>query len=356
MKYDYWLDNTGLSNAKKRALIKEFGTAENVYCQKTEEYRKIAGWKDTDTKKIKEAKESKRIERMWENMEQAGIQFLSQCEKNYPEKLKKIRQPPFGLYYIGGLPKEEKVAAIIGARRCSEYGYYMAKKLGEALAGNGISVISGMAEGIDAAGHKGALQGEGKTYGVLGCGVDICYPAQNRELYETLQKAGGVLSELPPGTPPKPYFFPMRNRMISGLADIVIVVEAKRKSGSLITVDYALEQGKEIYAVPGRATDALSYGCNNLIHQGAGIVLSVEEFLEELEIVKIVRQKKHKNRELCLAKEESLVYSCLSVEPKEVEQILRETSLDLSSVAGILFRLQTMGVVKESFRRYYIEE
>lgn len=356
MNYEYWLDNTGLSCGKKRALMEEFKTAKNVYRQNPKEYKKISGWEDADTDRIEAAKKNERLQRQWEAIEKSDLHFCSQYDDAYPERLKEIYNPPFALYYRGNLPPTGASAAIVGARRCSEYGHYMAKKLGEALGKNGIFVISGMAEGIDAAGHSGALEGGGATYGVLGCGPDICYPKQNERLYQKLLAAGGVLSELPPGTRPKPYFFPMRNRIISGLADTVIVVEAKKKSGSLITADYALEQGKEIYALPGRATDALSYGCNDLIRQGAGIILSVEEFLEELPIVRIQRQKIDKKQKLCLAKEESLVYSCLSVEAKSMEQIVEETSLEISAAAGALLRLQAMGIVKESFRNFYIEE
>lgn len=356
MNYEYWLDNTGLSCGKKRALMEEFKTAKNVYRQNPKEYKKISGWKDMDTDRIETAKKNERLQRQWEAIEKSDLHFCSQYDDAYPERLKEIYNPPFALYYRGNLPPAGASAAIVGARRCSEYGHYMAKKLGEALGKNGIFVISGMAEGIDAAGHSGALEGGGTTYGVLGCGPDICYPKQNERLYQKLLAAGGVLSELPPGTRPKPYFFPMRNRIISGLADIVIVVEAKKKSGSLITADYALEQGKEVYALPGRATDALSYGCNDLIRQGAGIILSVEEFLEELPIVRIQRQKIDKKQKLCLAKEESLVYSCLSVEAKSMEQIVEETSLEISAASGALLRLQAMGIVKESFRNFYIEE
>lgn len=356
MNYQYWLDNTGLSNGKKRALMEEFGTAENIYHQNPKAYKKIPDWKETDTERIETAKKNKKLQKQWEEIETSDIHFCSQYDADYPKRLKGIHNPPFALYYLGNLPSEGPSAAIVGARRCSEYGYYMAKKLGEALGKNGISVISGMAEGIDAAGHLGALKGNGATYGILGCGPDICYPKQNERLYQNLQTTGGVLTELPPGTQPKPYFFPLRNRIISGLADIVIVVEAKKKSGSLITVDHALEQGKEVYALPGRATDALSYGCNNLIRQGAGMILSVEEFLAELDIVRIQRQKIDKKQKLCLAKEESLVYSCLSVEAKSMEQIVEETSLDISAAAGALLRLQTMGIIKESFRNFYIEE
>ena len=177
----------------------------------------------------------------------------------------------------------------------------MARKLGEALGRNRIPVISGLAEGIDAAGQAGAIKGGGETYAVLGCGVDICYPKQNAALYETIRQQGGILSELPPKTTPKPYYFPARNRIISGLAEVVVIAEAKKKSGSLITAEHALEQGKDIYVFPGRTTDALSYGCNALIQQGAGIILSVEEFLKQLPYNATQSLQMGKNKKQCLA-------------------------------------------------------
>jgi len=232
----------------------------------------------------------------------------------------------------------------------------MARKLGEALGRNRIPVISGLAEGIDAAGQAGAIKGGGETYAVLGCGVDICYPKQNAALYETIRQQGGILSELPPKTTPKPYYFPARNRIISGLAEVVVIAEAKKKSGSLITAEHALEQGKDIYVFPGRTTDALSYGCNALIQQGAGIILSVEEFLKQLPYNATQSLQMGKNKKQCLAKEESLVYSCLSMEPKNIEKIAEETGLGISATAGILLGLLAKGLVFESFRNYYIEE
>ena len=360
MKYEYWLDTAVLSNEKKYALTNLFDRAENIYRQNEAGYmnlcEKIPGWTKEDTERLLRSKKEGEPEQMWEELHRKGIRFVSRQEEYYPSKLKEIANPPYGIYYIGKLPGEGMSAAIVGARRCSEYGYYMGKKIAEALAGCGIQIISGMAEGIDAAGHLGALQGGGETYGILGCGVDVCYPKKNQKLYEDLKKNGGVLSEFLPGTTPKPCFFPMRNRIISGLADLLIVVEAKKKSGALITVDHALEQGREVYAVPGRATDALSYGCNYLIRQGAGLILSVEDLLAELETEQNRKGKNKKIKKLRLAKEESLVYSCLSVEPKSMEQIIAETSLEISTVAGVLLRLQTRGIIRESFRNYYIEE
>lgn len=211
------------------------------------------------------------------------IRSLKRRDREYPGRLREIPGAPAELYLLGRLPEEDRPAvAIIGARDCSEYGRYVASGLGAALARNGIQVISGMARGIDGIGQEAALDAGGSSFAVLGSGVDVCYPAGNRRLYEKLKSRGGILSEYPPGTPPLSHHFPPRNRIVSGLADVVVVVEAREKSGTLITVDMALEQGREVYVVPGRVTDPLSVGCNRLLKLGAGLLLDLGEFLEEV--------------------------------------------------------------------------
>ena len=179
-------------------------------------------------------------------------------QEGYPERLMPFADMPSRLFVRGALPADEqKTAAIVGARICTAYGKSQAAFFAQVLAANGVAVISGLACGIDAAAHEGALRGKGKTFAVLGCGVDICYPKQNYPLMRRmLENGGGVLSEFPPGAEPLPWHFPIRNRVISALADVVLVIEAKEKSGSLITADYALEQGKTVFALPGRTTDA----------------------------------------------------------------------------------------------------
>ena len=220
-------------------------------------------------------------ERIEEGLMLSGIGFVSALEKEFPEKLREIPDPPFGIYYKGSMPSEEQpAAAIIGARLASGYGREQARRFGRQIGARGIAVISGMARGIDGIAQKAALDAGGKSYAVLGCGVDICYPEENRELYEQLQQEGGVLSEYPPGMQPVAKLFPPRNRIISGLSDLVLVIEARKKSGTLITVDMALEQGREVYALPGRVSDALSDGCNRLIRQGAGPATCPQDILE----------------------------------------------------------------------------
>ena len=221
---------------------------------------------------------------LWESMLAKKIDFIMLSDENYPQRLREIPDPPYGLFVKGRLPEDNCLSvAVIGARDCSEYGSFVANGIGERLGGYGVQVISGMARGIDGISQAAALKAGGTSFSVLGCGVDVCYPASNRELYESLCERGGILSTCPPGTEARPQNFPPRNRIVSGLADALIVVEARDKSGTLITVDMALEQGRDVYVVPGRVTDRLSDGCNRLIQQGAGVFLTPEDFLRELE-------------------------------------------------------------------------
>lgn len=209
--------------------------------------------------------------------------YIRRTDEEFPEKLRQIKNPPEGIYVRGQLPAEDKpTVAIIGARRCSTYGREMAEWFAGELAAAGVQVVSGMAAGVDGIAQRASLRAGGRSFGVLGCGTDICYPTDNRDLYETLQKRGGILSEYAPGTPPDAFHFPMRNRIISGISDAVLVVEAKERSGTLITVDFALEQGREVFVLPGRITDNLSAGCNRLLRQGAGIALSPKDIMEEM--------------------------------------------------------------------------
>ncbi len=215
------------------------------------------------------------------------IRYVAREDQEYPEQLRNYPRMPSGLYLVGNFPDPgKKTVAIVGARMCSPYGRAEAIRFGEALAAEGVQIISGMAYGVDSWALHGALQAGGQGFAVLGCGVDVCYPKESYHIYRRIiREGGGIMSEFEPGDGPAAWHFPIRNRIISALADVVLVVEAKLRSGSLITADYALSQGKTIYAVPGRNLDELSRGCNRLIAQGAGIAWDPEVILEELGIV-----------------------------------------------------------------------
>lgn len=286
-----------------------------------------------------------------ENMEYYGKE-----DSRYPRRLSVLERMPVGLYVKGNLPFEDcPSVAIAGARMCSAYGKEQAFLYARILAEHGVQIISGLAYGIDASAHEGALAGGGKTFAVLGCGVDICYPKENYPLYRRiLEQGGGVISEFPCGSPPEAWHFPVRNRIISGLSDVVLIAEARKKSGSLITADYAMEQGKAVFALPGRVQDALSQGCNYLLYQGAGVAYSPECILEELGIT--CQRKKEIRKKLpqkYLKKEIQKVYDCLACIPKSIGQLNAETALQMPELSKILLYLQVEGLVEESPRNYW---
>lgn len=218
------------------------------------------------------------------------IEWTHLTASDYPQRLLNIPDPPLMLFYKGRLPKENELSlAIVGARECSSYGEKVAGMFSKELSAEGVQIISGMARGIDGIAQRCAVDVSGSTFGVLGCGVDVVYPKENSDIFEKILDKGGLISEFEPGTQPLRRFFPLRNRLISGLSDAVLVVEARKRSGTYITVTQALEQGREVYAVPGRITDALSDGCNNLIASGAGIAVSPEDVLRELRNTSVFR-------------------------------------------------------------------
>lgn len=289
-------------------------------------------------------------------MEEKGkIWCCTSFDKEYPQRLRNYENMPKALYVKGKLPSEDKkTVAIVGARVCSRYGAYQAYVFAKELAGCGVQIISGLAKGIDGSAHRGALDGGGDTFAVMGCGADICYPKQNEKFYEAMAEGrGGILSEFTNGTPPFAGNFPRRNRIISGLADLVLVMEAKKKSGSLITAGYALEQGKSVFALPGRVGDALSEGCNRLIGDGAGMADSVEAILEELQISRIREKDFSVNSNIRLARQEEMVYSCLGLQPKNIEEIFQEISLETGKITESLLKLELDGLVEEPIKNYY---
>ena len=286
------------------------------------------------------------------------IRQISSKSAEYPQKLNNYPKMPEILFTKGNLPDAKKpTAAIVGARACSPYGRIQAFRYAKILSSAGVQIISGMAYGIDAEAHKGALEGGTPTYAVLAGGVDICYPSGNRPLYaRILRENGGILSEQPPGMRARNYFFPARNRIISGLADLVLIVEAREKSGSLITAQWALDQGKIVYAVPGPVNEALSMGCHKLIYDGAGIAYSPEILLRELGFNCENKVKSPEKNDLGLASDLKLVYSCLDLRPKSTDFLIQKTGLPPEKIGSLLLELKLSGLVREIGRHYYIKE
>ncbi len=320
----------GMKSKDLGILLEHFGDCERIYAAKTKDIENLLGEKKAAG--LEEAKNRGNAGEEFEKLERKGITFVCLQSPEYPAKLKEVPDAPFGLYLLGELPDHnKKTVAIVGARNCSVYGAHMASLLGKELAMAGVQVVSGMAKGIDGIGQQAAINAGGKSFAVLGSGVDVCYPSSNRGLYGQLMEKGGILSEYPVGSPPRPDRFPPRNRIISGLSDVVVVVEAKQKSGTLITVDMALEQGREIYCVPGRVTDKLSEGCNKLIGQGAGIFLSVEDFFSKSGILELQNGSGETGKtapdvadvlaKRQLGEREYVLWKLLDYEPVSIEQL-----------------------------------
>lgn len=290
--YDYWLCSVeGIGNVTVRRLRKLFGSAGAVYAAGEEALGQVL--KNAQLLALRESRRKWKLEEEYRRLQEMDIKFLLETEASYPQRLRDIPDAPYGLFFRGRLPEDGRPSvAVIGARDCSEYGRYVAAQLGRCMGERGIQVISGMARGIDGISQEAVLKAGGISFGVLGSGVDVCYPAQNKQLYEQLPTRGGLVSCYGPGTQPRPQNFPPRNRIVSGLADAVVVIEARERSGTLITVDMALEQGREVYVVPGRITDRLSDGCNRLLAQGASLFLSPENFARELE--ELFGERKHR--------------------------------------------------------------
>ena len=289
------------------------------------------------------------------NKKFTDYRVVKKGDSDYPERLLKIKDAPEKLYVRGNLPNiHKKTVAIVGARNCTDYGSTLAKTIARILSMNDVQVISGLAMGIDTQGHIGAIEVEKPTFAVMGCGVDICFPSHNSNVYERiLDYGGGIMAEVEVGTPPLPYNFPLRNRIISGLSDVVIVVEARDKSGSLITADFALEQGKTIFACPGRVGDSLSRGTNNLIKQGAYILTSTDDVLEHLGLIVdglIPKVEKDMSK---LDYFEKAIYEVLKNETLHIDQIVEKAKLPVSKCLNSLMSLELNGFVETTINNYY---
>ena len=353
-QYGMWLCSIeGIGSQTIRKLINRFGTPEEVYTR-TEEQLKEAEIGDRERKLLINGKRQFRYRAMKQKISSYDMDVISYFSERYPEKLRHIPNFPKRLYWRGKLPREELQIAIVGARNCSHYGREMARRFAYELSRAGIGIISGMARGIDGWAHQGALEAGGNTYAILGNSAEICYPREHARLYQSIVRNGGVLSEYPPETPAMPGFFPMRNRIISALSDCLVVVEAKKKSGSLITADFALEQGKDVWAVPGRLGDELSRGCLNLLKQGAGLADRPDTILEALGIQKEKIVLTQKDTKILLAKEEDIVYSWIRLQPAGLEDLIAKTGFPASRVLSVLTGLELKGLIREVQKNHYV--
>ncbi|MBQ7536129.1 MAG: DNA-processing protein DprA, partial [Stomatobaculum sp.] len=281
-------------------------------------------------------------------LSEQDIRFLTPEHPDWPARFAALNDPPEWLFVRGELPPEEKPsAAVIGSRNASSYGLRMAEYLSEELGRHGVSVISGLAAGIDCAAQTAAVTAGGRSYGVLGCGVNICYPADNYELFRGLSEKGqgGILSEYPPDTPPLKMNFPDRNRLIAALGDVLVVIESRGpRSGTQITVGQALDQGKTVFAVPGRITDPLSRGCNELIRDGASILTSAADLLEYIGLETTRHMPDLRKSTKKLKPEERRILKLLNEKPGFPDAVIRETGLPADRVMMILLDLELNGL------------
>ena len=276
LKYWVWLSEVkGLTNRSKLLLLDHFGTPENVYYADEDEYRLVSGIEPRQIALLAE-KSTEQADRILGACSRLGLRLLTMQDADYPTRLRNIFEPPVLLYVKGNLPviDEEAAIAMVGTRKATPYGIEAAEKIAYGLCRQGALVVSGAAAGIDSASHRGALRAGGKTVAVLGCGIDVVYPAENEWLYRDIAASGALVSEYPPGSAAEAWHFPARNRIISGLSLGTIVVEAPEKSGALITAGTALEQGRDVFAVPGPIDAPMSRGCNRLVADGAAALIT----------------------------------------------------------------------------------
>ena len=287
--------------------------------------------------------------------EATGIKMVTHLDENFPERLRNIPDPPLLLWVLDDLPGDDiPSVSIVGARECSEYGTGVAEYFAKELAKAGIQVVSGLAYGIDSAAGRGAVNAGGRSFAVLGTGVNNCYPKEMYPLYRNLINGhGGVISEFMPGAPPLRQHFVMRNRIIAGFGDVLLVIEAKEKSGTSITVGYALDQGKDIFALPGRITDPLGYGCNRLLKDGAIPLTSPSDVLEYFGIGENGQMTLGLKDLSSLSPKEKIVWDSLSVDPRHIEDVALRSGMPLQEVLAVLYHLEHKAFVTATGSAYW---
>lgn len=334
-------------------LIKHFGSPSRVISASENELLSLPKMNDKLVKSIKTSKNEKEIENQIKLIEKYNVNVLTLNDRAYPKRLKEIYDPPPLLFVRGKIKTEdEKAIAIVGSRNATMYGKLITQKFSKELCARGITVISGMARGIDAEAHISAILSKGRTIAVLGCGVDVVYPSEHKSLMEQIIESGAIVSEFLMGSEPARENFPVRNRIISGMSFGVIVVEAGNKSGALITAQYAIEQNREVFAVPGNVNARTSKGTNQLIKQGAKLVENIEDVFDELQFLNqsINTDKslsKQENLPFPLSDEEKKILESLSYNPIHIDTLLEQCNLPVSNILSILTSLELKGVITQ---------
>lgn len=351
----YWLALKQLPNvgpARIRTLLERFGTIANLWQASEAEIRRAVDGKLRDHLLV--SRRELDVAELYQRTTAGDVRIACWTDPDYPQLLAEIPAPPPILYYRGALIEPDTTAvAIVGTRRVTAYGREMAHRLAFDLAKAGVTIVSGMALGVDGIAHRAALEAGGRTIAVLGSGIDVLYPWQHRDLAKRIEQQGAIVSDYPPGTKPDRFNFPPRNRIISGLSLGVVVVEAPEKSGALITVDFAAEQGRDAFAVPGPVHAPASAGCLRIIRDGATMVRSADDVLEDLHLRRGVAEPDPVQSTLPLSDDERRLLSVLTGEAQHIDDIAAKVNRSVSEVSGMLMMLQLQGVVRDAGSQFY---
>lgn len=352
----YWLGFNlvkGIGAVRLQNLIQHFGSVENAWEAEAPELAR-AGLSPRIVERLLQVRQGTDLERLWERIQSQGIQMLTWEDESYPSRLREIEQPPPVLYVRGELLAEDSWAvAVVGTRRVTPYGRQVSEEVAAVLAANGITVVSGLARGVDAVAHTAALKAGGRTLAVLGCGVDRIYPPEHRALAGQVMAHGALISDYAPGTPPESANFPPRNRIIAGLSAATIVVEAGETSGALITAEFAAEQGREVFAVPGSILAPQSKGTNRLIANGARPLLDARDVLDVLNLTRVGQQRAAR-KVLPVDATEAQIAMVMSGEPLHVDEIRARCGLPIEKVTAALILMELKGIVRQVGGLHYV--
>jgi DNA processing protein len=357
----YWIGLSsipGIGRVTFRRLVGLFGSPEKVLLASPADLIKIGGLSDKIAAAIRNVPWKRYATREIARAAETNIKIVTADSPVYPERLRNTPDAPVYLYVDGELSSNDGNAiAIVGTRRPTHYGVTVARRIAAELSSAGFTIVSGMARGIDTEAHQGAIAAQGRTIAVLGCGIDVVYPPENRGLMKQIGCAGAVVTENPFGTQPESGYFPSRNRIISGLSRGTVIIEAAEDSGSLITAKYAIEQGRRLYAVPGNIGSVTSRGTNSLIKKGATLVESAEDILRDLGMQKIAKGREIPSRPLpALTREETSVLCCITNEPKHIDVIMNESRSPAGKLSGVLINLELKGLAKQLPGKYFVRE
>ncbi|MEC9488368.1 MAG: DNA-processing protein DprA [Halanaerobium sp.] len=350
----------GLGPKKIRLLIELFGSSQKAWQANPEQLKRVQGIGDKIAGEFCRIREELDLQLEWDRYRQRGIRIITSDDADYPRPLLTIYEPPPVLFCRGDYhPADRMGLAVVGSRRISHYGKKVCRQLVQELVIRGFTIVSGFARGIDTIGHREAIKEGGRTIAVLGSGLDVIYPPENKELYQEVWKHGCILSEYPLGMQPLRQNFPLRNRLISGLSLGTLVIEAAKRSGSLITANWALEQGREVFAVPGDITRMSSAGTNNLIRAGAKIVTCIEDVLEEFPALNFTIREDEGEEETqgslpFLTEDENMVYQLIDDQPAGIEEIMSKTPFPPGRVNSLLLGLELKGVIQELPGKRYV--